>query len=90
MVLSKHAEIRMQQRGLPRRVINWLVAYGQIDHQGGGSELYYFNKKARFAIKKDLGRDALSGFSKCLNAYMVCNDSTVITVGHRYQRIIRH
>jgi hypothetical protein len=33
MVLSEHARIRMQQRGIPRRVVDWLAACGAIDHQ---------------------------------------------------------
>ncbi len=91
MVLSQHAKIRMQQRGIPPLIIDWLAAYGEIDHQGGGSELFYFTKKARNAITRDLGKRALRGYSKCLNAYMVvCNGGTIATVGHRYQRIIRH
>ena len=90
MVLSKHAAMRMQQRGLSPQVVNWLVMYGRVEHQRGGAKLYYFNKKRRFAIKNDLGREALRGYSKCLSAYMVCSESTVITIGHRYRRIVRH
>ena len=46
MVLSEHAKVRMQQRGIPRRVIDWLAAYGAVDYQRG-SELYYFNQRSR-------------------------------------------
>jgi hypothetical protein len=28
--------------------------------------------------------------SKCMDAYMVCADGKIATVGHRYQRVIRH
>jgi hypothetical protein len=79
MELSHHAQVRMQQRGFPRRVINWLSDYGQVDHQRGGSRLFYFNKRSRHAIKTDLGSRALKGYSKCLNAYMVCADNTVVS-----------
>lgn len=89
MKLSRHAKIRMQQRAIPPIVVDWLAAYGQVDHQRG-SELFYFNKKSRQTLKRDLGRRALRGYSKCLNAYMVCTGGTITTVGHRYQRVIRH
>ena len=89
MRLSNHARVRMQQRGIPRKAVDLLAAYGQIDHQRG-SELFYFNKESRRALKRDLGRRSLRGYSKCLGTYMVCVGETIATVGHRYQRIIRH
>jgi hypothetical protein len=48
MVLSNHARVRMQQRGIPERIVDWLLAFA------------------------------------------VCSDGQVTTVGHRYQRIVRH
>lgn len=79
----------MQQRAIPLRVVDWLAAYGQVDHQRG-SELFYFNKRSRRALKRDLGRSALRGLSKCMDAYMVYADGKIATVGHRYQRVVRH
>jgi len=35
MRLTKHARKRMQQRGIPGLVVDWLLAYGEIDHQQG-------------------------------------------------------
>jgi len=90
MNLSRHAETRMQQRGIPHLIIDWLAAYGKVDYQGGGSKLFYFNKKARRAIKRDFGSHAMRGYSKALNAYMICNGDIIATVGHRYQRVVRH
>jgi hypothetical protein len=89
MKLSNHARIRMQQRGIRPIVIDWLVAYGERVHQRG-AELFYFNKRGRMALNKDLGRNALRGFSKNLNAYLVCSEGTIVTVGHRYTRVVRH
>jgi hypothetical protein len=90
MELTHHASVRMQQRGFPPFVIDWLFVYGQVDHMGGGSKLFYFNKHSRWAIENELGAENLKGYSKCLNAYMVCADGMVITVGHRFRRITRH
>jgi hypothetical protein len=89
MVLSKHALIRMQQRGIPRRVVDWLAAYGAVDYQHG-SELYYFNQRSRRALERDLGHRLVRRHEKALDAYMVCARGLVATVGHRYQRIVRH
>ena len=89
MKLSKHAKVRMQQRCIPRVVVDWLAAYGEVDHQRG-AELFYFNEKARRALRKDLGRRALRGYSKSLNTYMVCTAGTIATVGHLHRRVVRH
>jgi hypothetical protein len=36
-VSTKHAEIRLRQRGIPPPVVEWLVSYGssRFDHQQG-------------------------------------------------------
>ncbi len=89
MKLSKHACIRMQQRGISSLAVDRLAAYGQVDHQRG-AELFYFNKKSREALKRDLGNHRLRGHAKTLNAYMVSTGDRIATVGHRYQRVVRH
>ncbi len=89
MKLTRHAKIRMQQRGIPRCVVDWLAAYGEIDHQPG-SELYYFTRRTRQAMQRDMGKRALRGYSKCMDAYMIHVDGMIATVGHRYQRVVRH
>ena len=89
MKLSNHAKVRMQQRGIPRRAIDWLAAYGEVNHQRG-AEVFYFNRKARQALERDVGRRMVKRNEKALNAYMVCMEGQIATVGHRYQRIVRH
>ena len=89
MKLSKHAKVRMQQRGISRLAIDWLAAYGEVDHQRG-AEVFYFNRRARQALARDVGRRLLKRNEKALNTYMVCAEGQIATVGHRYQRIVRH
>ena len=89
MKLTNHAKVRMQQRGIPRRAIDWLAAYGEVDHQRG-AEVFYFNRKARQALERDVGRRMVKRNEKALNAYMICTEGQIATVGHRYQRIVRH
>ena len=87
--LSDHARVRMQQRGIPRLIVDWLAAYGQVDHLRG-AEVFYFTRRSRKALARDLGDGSLRGYSKCLDAYMVCSGGTIATVGHRYKRLVRH
>lgn len=89
MSLSQHASIRMQQRGIPSPVVDWLLAFGAIDHQRG-AELYYFDKRARQALQQHVSERLLRRYAKALDAYVVCEGSQVITVGHRYRRVVRH
>ena len=89
MRVSQHARKRMQQRGLPRHIVDWLAAYGEIDHQSG-AEVFYFNRRARQALARDVGERLLQRYAKALDAYMVCADGQVVTVGHLYQRVVRH
>lgn len=87
--LSQHARVRMQQRGIPTSVLEWLAAYGEIDHQSG-AELYYFSQRSRRELKQNVDAAALRRYAKALDAYMVCAKGQVTTVGHRYQRVVRH
>jgi hypothetical protein len=87
--LTQHARIRMQQRGIPSQVLEWLSAYGEIDHQRG-AELYYFSRRSREALQRHEDPATLRRYAKALNAYMVCTEGRVSTVGHRYQRVVRH
>jgi len=89
LFVSQHARIRMQQRGIPPKVLEWLSDYGEIDHQRG-AELYYFSRRSREALQRHEDPATLRRYSKALNAYMVCTEGRVATVGHRYQRVVRH
>ncbi len=89
MKLSKHAKIRMQQRGITAPVIDWLLAYGEVDHQRG-AQLYYFNGKSRRALERDIGQRRLRRQEKAMNTFLVCTEDRIATVGHLYQRVVRH
>ena len=89
MRLSKHAKVRMQQRGIPRRIVDWLVVYGSINHQGPGTEMFFFDKSSRNWLEKDKGQRKIKKYSKCMKAYLVCIDNTIVTVGHRYRHVVR-
>ena len=47
MQTSHHAEIRMQQRGIPEQLVRNIIAYGSTRRVAGGAV-------ARFMSKKDL------------------------------------
>lgn len=89
MKLTRHARVRMQQRGIQKEVVDWLAAYGAVDYQRG-SEVFYFNRRARTALARDIGARRMRRYEKQLDSYMVCAEGQIATVGHRYQRLRRH
>ncbi len=87
-MISKHAERRLRQRGIPPLVIRWLIDFGQMryDHQGG--IVYYFDRRSRRNLGLEFGSKVVARLSDFLNAYVVSSvcDEAVITVGHRCKR----
>lgn len=91
LLLSGHARIRMQQRGIPRAVVESLFACGSVAHDHHGGRILFFDKIAwRRACRDGLLR-LVREPDRYRRAYLVLSgDGTVITVSHRYRRIRRH
>ena len=63
---SKHANIRIQQRGISNKTINLLFKEGKIINQKGGTALVLFPKWKKPTIEKNNLKD-----KNIKNAYMV-------------------
>ncbi len=91
MNLTQHAKQRMQQRGIPRQAIDYVLTYGRVSHDHRGGCVVWLDKRSRARIGREEGRQVVRKLDKHLNAYAVMNsDGVVLTVGHRYRRIRRH
>jgi hypothetical protein len=90
MGLTRHANVRCQQRGIPRLIVDWLLQYGTQTKASGGAETYFFDKRARRRIERDCGREIVRRLGDLLDAYLVIADDEIVTVGHRHKRIWRH
>ena len=85
MTLTKHAEIRIQQRCIPELILELLLQYGEIEKQHAGTELIYFKprnfNKARKHVEK-----MLREFDQLKDTYLVKTnkegDYLVITAGY--------
>ncbi len=87
---SRHAEVRSRQRGIPPLILDWLVRYGNREHDGHGAEVHFFDRAARRRLGQVAGDAALGRLGDLLDAYAVVSaDGAVVTVGHRYRRIRR-
>lgn len=87
MNLSKHAHDRLQQRGIPPIVVNWLQQYGSRRYDHRGAVIHYFDKKSRKRLSRELGRNIVGRLSDLLDVSMVVSvgDERVVTVAHRYR-----
>ncbi len=89
--LSRHASVRLQQRGIPAFVIELLEACGS-EHRCGGAEKLFFDKAARKRLKRYLGGErSLRLVERWLNVYAVVGDNgSVVTTAHKSKRYCNH
>ena len=88
--LTQHAQIRMQQRGIRKGTLESLLDYGTTVYDHHGATIVYFDKKAKYRVRKFAGRQQYRAMEKQLNAYaVVACDGAVVTVGRRDRRIPR-
>ncbi|MGZ5160499.1 MAG: hypothetical protein ACXWIT_08200 [Burkholderiales bacterium] len=89
-MLTQHATHRKQQRGIPPAIINWLQEFGAIEHALAARKRF-FDKRARKRLSQAIGHEVVDRLGDLMNCYLVEGlDGTIITVGHRSQRIHRH
>ena len=89
-MLTRHAQVRSQQRAIPELVLDLLLQFGANENAGDGVSRMFFDKAARRRVHAYAGSLAPL-LDEHLDLYaVVAPDSTVITVGHRLERIRRH
>jgi len=89
--LSKHAEIRAQQRGIPPLIDEFLDLYGCERYDGRGAVVLYLDKMSIRRMERDMGREPVRRLSTWHNAYKVKSsiNGCTITTGIRCKRIWR-
>lgn len=89
MKVSEHAGIRLQQRGIPPLVVDLLLTYG-AEARAIRCTRYFFDKPARRRVAKAVGKQVMRRIEDMLDAMIVVgDDGTVVTAGHRTERIRR-
>jgi len=83
MQLSKHAEIRAQQRGIPKDYIEMIMEYGTPTRKPGNALEYKMHKKTRDQVMRQL-KQLMILIDRCANkAVLVDGDQKeIITVYH--------
>lgn len=88
-LITQHAEVRMQQRGVSPQVLDLLLLYGRRARAGKGAEIVYFDRKARNRLKGNPELKEITRDSKQLKSYAVCKGAIVVTAGKLYRRVRR-
>jgi len=89
LTISDHASRRMQQRGIPPLIVEWLRDYGSIVHDKHGGVIHHFDKRARRSLEKRYGRTIVKRLAEFLDCYAVFAEGRLVTTGRRYKRL-RH
>lgn len=88
--ISLHAQARMQQRAVPREVLDCLLDHGRVHHDHHGAEIVYFDKAGRERARRSGATAAIREMKRYFNTYAVVGtDGTLVTVGRRYRRYRR-
>lgn len=88
-MISKHCEIRSQQRCIPLFILELLIIYGDERFDGYGGIIRSFSKRSIKNLNKEYGKAFINHNKRWLNTYLVESTSTgtVMTAGRRTKRI---
>jgi len=84
-MVTKHAAIRMKQRGIPPVIIDWLQQFGAEEFDHHGAIRYSFDKRSLKRLQSYLGTQAVGVVEQYRRCYVVVSmDGAVITTGYRH------
>lgn len=88
--MTKHAGIRVQQRGVNRDVLDCLLAYGRHEPDHKGCRIVTFDGKALEDLSRFEPKELSAKATGARNLYAVVDsDGVVVTAGHRFRRVPR-
>lgn len=80
---SRHARERMQQRSIPRQLVELVQDWGCVRHCGRGCTSFSFDKKSWECFIKAHG-DQAKAVERARNIYVVIGcDGSIVTAAHR-------
>jgi excinuclease UvrABC helicase subunit UvrB len=80
----------MQQRAVPREVLDCLFEHGRACHDHHGAEILFFDKSSRARARRAGATEAIREMQRYFNTYAVVgSDGSLVTVGRRYRRYRR-
>jgi hypothetical protein len=85
MNITKHAQLRLQQRAIPPLIIEWLCKYGCRLNGINGTTVCYFDRESRRSLASEVGHVVVRRLSDMMDAYLVISGDSIVTIGHRYK-----
>lgn len=90
IMLTPHAEMRVQQRGVDRQVLDCLLLYGRPEFDHFGCEILYFDEESLDKVARNESRRLWLKAVESRHLYAVVNsDGKVVTTGYRFRRVQR-
>lgn len=89
MLATHHATIRMQQRGIPAQVVRNIIAHGTTRKAPGGATARFISKKDLQRLSRLLPKNECTQLDRHKSVYVVMDQESIITVGHRTKRFYR-
>jgi len=81
--MTKHAEIRSQQRGFPKDEIDLILEFGKKKNRPGGAVEFGINKKDKNKIIQKLKR-LINKLDKIQKKRVLMIEDSIITVYHKH------
>lgn len=89
IILTTHARVRMQQRGIPQDQVDFLFEFGTERYDRSGKSWIFYDHRAKKSMQRQLPKEVLKHVK--FNTYGIVEDGGVfVTVGHRIKRFNRH
>lgn len=89
-LLTVHAGIRAQQRGVNLSVLACLLKYGRHEHDHMGCEVVTFDGDSLAEVARRESRDLKCKADGARSLYAVVDsDGRVVTTGFRFRRVLR-
>jgi hypothetical protein len=88
-IVTRHARARMQQRGIARSHVDFLLEFGREYHDHHGAVVVVLDRSATRRIARN-GAASGARLDALRGLYAVIGNGSVRTVGHRTRRLRRH
>lgn len=88
LALTRHARMRLQQRGIPPWFLGLLVAHGRSRHDGHGAVVKTVDRASRRRLQQVLSGSDYRAAEAYFDVYAVIalDDQAVVTAAHRTRR----
>jgi hypothetical protein len=87
MILTKHALIRLKQRGIPKRAMELAIAHGKSGRRAGKVVEYTLSKKEAKFLKSDYQdeKKAIRDIERAVKVAVIVSEknNSIITAFHR-------